>query len=92
MNFSTLITTLETNLTRTTRESKNNTPLLVYTDDTPFNTTYTTTSSTTKTLTDCKQICINHNTTGTIQIYINNKKRRKYTKITLNNLNTITIT
>ena len=87
LNFTTILTTLDTHLNRETISTKKYEDTCSWTHTTQFTVTYTTDEETT--ITNCIRICLlDHNG---IQVYINHHNRHKLTKIPLNDITALTI-
>lgn len=87
LNFTTILTTLDTHLNRETISTKKYEDTCSWTHTTQFTVTYTTDEETT--ITNCIRICLLNN--NGIQVYINHHNRYKLTKIPLNDITALTI-
>lgn len=88
LDFLTILTTLETNLTRESINTKNKGNTCSWTKNTNFTVTYNDGES--NTITNCTRICLLDD--NGIKVYINHHNRYKLTKLTLTDLTSFTIT
>ena len=88
LDFTTILTTLEANLTRQTVSTKKYGETTSWTKNTTFSVTYNDGESTT--ITNCTRICLLDK--NGIKVYVNHHNRHKLTTLTLSDLTSFTIT